>query len=157
MHAYFYPASDLAYLVAMSYTIKVRITNKTSDEIKLVESSVWMYANGGTWEQLPDNHKLVMGGSGTSGMLRFQTASGEYFAAAFGIHNYAPWSGIAVDLKAGDTLQEVHKTYYAGGSRSSPTVKDSMALTKTGKGMAISYEEESSKVYVATFEIVKAD
>ena len=134
--------------------IKVYVDNKNCDELKLVEKSVWMYANGGIWEEFGEVHKLTMNGSGTSGMLRYLTASGEYFAAAFGIHNYAPWSGLAVDITSGDTLQQVHKEFYAGGPRSSPTVQDATAKSKSGKSFSIKFEEESDKTYIATLTIM---
>ncbi|KIP11566.1 hypothetical protein PHLGIDRAFT_17937 [Phlebiopsis gigantea 11061_1 CR5-6] len=136
----------------MSYVIRVIVINKNCVEHKLVEKSVWMYANGGTWEQYGEVHKLTMGGSGTSGMLRFLSPSGEYFAIAVGIHNYAPWSGVAVDLGAGETLQAVHKEFYAGGPRSSPTVKDASATSKAGTHVAITFEQEPEKdrTYIAT-------
>ena len=139
----------------MSYTIKVFINNPNCVEHKLVEKSVWMYANGGTWEQYGEVHKLTMGGSGTSGMLRFVSPAGEYFAIAVGIHNYAPWSGVAVDLGAGQTLQVVHKEFYAGGPRSSPTVENASATSSHGTHVGVKFEQEPGKdhTYIATLTL----
>lgn len=139
----------------MSYTITLHLN--TTETMKLVESSVWHYANGGTWEISPsgsNTYVLTMSGSGTSGMLRFQLSSGELFAIAAGVHNYAPWSGVAVDLAPGNTLQVVHKEFYAGGSRSSPTVKNSSATSKLGQQVSVVYDKEDGRAYDALINVV---
>ncbi|EKM54207.1 uncharacterized protein PHACADRAFT_257886 [Phanerochaete carnosa HHB-10118-sp] len=140
----------------MTYTISVRVQSDT--RVQLVESSVWHYANGGTWNfsAAPDSFVLTMAGSGTSGMLRFQLPSGELFAIAVGIHNYAPWSGVAVDIGPSDTLQVVHKEFYAGGPRSSPTLKDSVGNSKSGLSAGVLYNdtESNDKSYKAVIAIV---
>ena len=93
----------------MTYTIKVVLWTDV-EGLELVESSVWHYANGGTWDlthgkgsgTTSPSYTLTMSGSGTSGMLRFKAPSGELCAVAVGIHNWAPWSGGAVDLTPGE-------------------------------------------------------
>ncbi|GJE97751.1 lectin [Phanerochaete sordida] len=144
----------------MTYTIKVVLWSDV-EGLELVESSVWHYANGGTWDLTHKGtdtsspaYTLTMSGSGTSGMLRFKARSGELCAVAVGIHNYAPWSGVAVDLTPGETLQAVHKEFYAGGKRSSPTLKDANATSKTGFVVAVTYDQSSdNKAYEATVGI----
>ena len=135
-----------------SYTVKVLIINKDCVEYKLVEKSVWTY---GIWEQYGEVHKLTMDGSNTSGMLRFLSPVGEYFAVAVGIHNYAPWSGVAVDLGAGQALQVVHKEYYSGGPRSSPTVENACATSTRGTYVGVKFEQEPGKerAYIATLTL----
>lgn len=126
----------------MSYTINVSVEKIPG--LELVECSVWHYANGGTWDlsgMASHKYVLTMGGSGTSGMLRFRMASGKLFAIAVGIHNWAPWSGVAIDLQPKETLQAVHKEFYAGGPRSSPTVKDSVG-NSSNYSVGVLYTDE---------------
>ncbi|KAH2263364.1 hypothetical protein KXV25_003981 [Aspergillus fumigatus] len=70
-----------------SYTIRLRIENDTSDILTVVEKTRWYYANGCTWTVKDDDHVLFIEGSGTSGMLRFKTFSGDFFTLVPGIHN----------------------------------------------------------------------
>ncbi|KAF2260524.1 fruit body lectin [Lojkania enalia] len=102
----------------MSYTIKLKVVNNTSDMLTVVEKTCWYYANGGTWTEQGNNHILFMSGSGTSGMLRFRTSAGETFGLAVGIHNYKRWCDLVVDLNDNDTAMKLHPTYYSdSGSR----------------------------------------
>ncbi|KAG1865908.1 Cytolysin/lectin [Suillus subalutaceus] len=73
----------------MSYTISVRTVDATSFNpgFTLVEKTVWHYANGGTWTNTGSIQTLAMGGSGTSGTLRFRSDFGEEFLVAMGVHN----------------------------------------------------------------------
>ncbi|KAH8428571.1 uncharacterized protein LDX57_006267 [Aspergillus melleus] len=102
----------------MSYTIRVRVTNGTPDTLTVVEKTCWYYANGGTWTEQDGQHVLHMGGSGTSGMLRFKSSSGENFTVVLGIHNYKPWCDAQVKLQDGDTAVKIHPEYYSGGKLS---------------------------------------
>ncbi|OXN06413.1 hypothetical protein CDV58_04146 [Aspergillus fumigatus] len=72
-----------------SYTIRLRIENDTSDILTVVKKKKtrWSYANGCTWSVKDDDHVLFIEGSGTSGMLRFKTFSGDFFTLVPGIHN----------------------------------------------------------------------
>ncbi|KAF4166915.1 hypothetical protein CNMCM6936_005824 [Aspergillus lentulus] len=108
-------------LAIMSYTIRLRIENGTSDTLTVVEKTCWYYANGSTWTEKDGEHVLFMGGSGTSGMLRFKTSSGDFFTVVLGMHNYNPWSGLLVNLREDDTALKLHPEYYNGGKFSSLT------------------------------------
>ncbi|KIK57114.1 hypothetical protein GYMLUDRAFT_229808 [Collybiopsis luxurians FD-317 M1] len=98
----------------MSYTITVKVYQTNPNAFfQLVEKGVWYYANGGTWSETDGVHKLTMGGSGTSGILRFRTEQGkEAFFVALGVHNYKPWvdiiTGLADDVTGVKALPEYY-------------------------------------------------
>ena len=98
----------------MSYTIAVRIfQTNPANYFRIVEKTVWNYANGGTWDEKNDTQVLTMGGSGTSGILRFKNdKTGEEFTAAFGVHNYKRWGDIVTGLANGDTATIIQPQYY---------------------------------------------
>nr|AXS59213.1 isolectin 2b [Hericium erinaceus] len=102
----------------MSYKINVRVyQTKPSAYYNLVEKGVWHFANGGTWTVCEEQHLLKMGGSGTSGTLRFASvACDAYFTVALGVHNYKPWVDIAVDQPSTDTCVHVHPQWYEEGT-----------------------------------------
>jgi hypothetical protein len=102
----------------MSYSISVRVIEHSDPQhwFRIVEKTNWHYANGGTWAECNGVHTLTMGGSGTSGMLRFMNNAGEYFLVALGVHNYKRWCDIVTDAKCSDTGVLVHPTYYENGS-----------------------------------------
>ncbi|KAF8522797.1 Cytolysin/lectin [Gautieria morchelliformis] len=79
------------------------------------------YANGGTWSESNGMLVLTMGGSGTSGTLRFVADTGEIFLIVLGLHNYAPWCNVVPDLAAMEPAEAVNAEYYAGGKRSGPS------------------------------------
>lgn len=115
----------------MAYTITLRVIQKTSDNFNIVEKTCWHYANGGIWSKPSGGyHKLSMGGSGTSGMLRFQSYSGEAFCLIAGVHNHKRWCDIIIDLKDGETAKIIHPSYYAKGGGPMPW-KQLSAMTKT--------------------------
>ncbi|KIJ57105.1 hypothetical protein M422DRAFT_238675 [Sphaerobolus stellatus SS14] len=73
----------------MSYTITIRVYQTNPNAFfHNVEKTVWKYANGGTWGESNGEYVLTMGGSGTSGSVRFVSDTGENFVATFGVHNY---------------------------------------------------------------------
>ena len=97
----------------MSYVITLHLN--TAETVQLVESSVWHYANGGTWSECDGEHTLTMGGSGTSGMLRFKPGQGdEAFSVAMGVHNYKPWVDIITGLASDVTCVASLPGYYNG-------------------------------------------
>jgi hypothetical protein len=102
--------------INMSYSIKVRVfQTNTNAFFHIVEKGVWHYANGGTWNETNGILTLTMGGSGTSGILRFMTEQGkEAFFVAMGVHNYKPWvdtiTGLGDDITGVKALPE----YYTG-------------------------------------------
>ncbi|KAH3004248.1 hypothetical protein KXV73_000804, partial [Aspergillus fumigatus] len=63
-----------------------RMTPPTSSQLSKKKTR-WSYANGCTWSVKDDDHVLFIEGSGTSGMLRFKTFSGDFFTLVPGIHN----------------------------------------------------------------------
>ncbi|KAF8256994.1 Cytolysin/lectin [Lactarius quietus] len=67
-------------LIPESYKVFSRETNPSKGGFfGIVEKTVWIYANGGTWDEAYGYQVLKMGGSGTSGSLRLQSDSGESF------------------------------------------------------------------------------
>ncbi|KAI3324400.1 fruit body lectin [Xylariaceae sp. AK1471] len=100
----------------MSYTINVRVYQSNTDTyFRIVENSVWHYANGGTWANSDGLLALTMGGSGTAGMLRFQTEEGkESFTVALGVHSYKPWVHILTDIATSATCVTLLPDYYNG-------------------------------------------
>ncbi|KAF4430547.1 hypothetical protein F53441_13951 [Fusarium austroafricanum] len=98
----------------MSYTIKVRVYQTSQNAyFHIVEKACWYYANGSEWREENGVLTLHMGGSGTSGMLRFKTEEGkEAFFVAMGVHNYKPWvdtvTGLADNVTCGKALPEYY-------------------------------------------------
>ncbi|KAK7450569.1 hypothetical protein VKT23_012878 [Stygiomarasmius scandens] len=98
----------------MSYTIKVRVYQTNPNAFfKVVEKGVWHFANGGTWSEQDGVLLLTMGGSGTSGMLRFMTEQGkEAFFIAMGVHNSKRWVDIVTGLANDVTCVRALPEYY---------------------------------------------
>ncbi|CAL1698072.1 unnamed protein product [Somion occarium] len=100
----------------MSYTITTRIYQTNPNAwFTTVEKTVWNYANGGTWSEVGEKQVLTMGGSGTSGILRFNSGS-EYFIVALGVDNSKRWVDVATGLTSSQTATDAHKDYYTGGT-----------------------------------------
>ncbi|KAI9464096.1 fungal fruit body lectin [Lactarius psammicola] len=111
--------NDLTVRVAisqeMSYSIKVLIyqTNPSKNGyFRVVEKTVWKYANGGTWNGVDGYHVLKMGGSGTSGSLRLLSNTGESFVVTLGIHNHKRWGDIVTNLGNDETACVINPQYY---------------------------------------------
>ncbi|KAI1410101.1 fruit body lectin [Hypoxylon sp. FL1857] len=102
----------------MSYSIKVRVYQTNVNAFfSIVEKSIWHYANGGTWVETGGEHTLTIGGSGTSGMLRFVAADGaEPFWVAVGVHNSVRWVDIVTNLTGEDTCVKSLPDYYNNGN-----------------------------------------
>ncbi|KAF6743564.1 fruit body lectin [Ephemerocybe angulata] len=98
----------------MSYSITVRVYQRNPNAFfKIVEKGVWHYANGGTWSDKDGVQTLTMGGSGTSGMLRFMTEGGkEAFFVAMGVHNYKRWVDVITGLADDITCVKAMHEYY---------------------------------------------
>jgi hypothetical protein len=152
------------------YTINLNFQNWSDPEnIVLVESSVWYFAQGGTWynssststANSPPN-QLSMNGSGTSGMLRFlDTNYMTMFAVAMGFNNSEPWSDIIVDLAPGDTLQWLHPSYYNEGSRVNRLNQKNTTVTSKADDwtFSLTYDDNPTEtsvgpVYTATLTVV---
>ncbi|KAF4612357.1 hypothetical protein D9613_003895 [Agrocybe pediades] len=100
----------------MSYSIALRTyqTNTTAF-FHPVEQTVWHFANGGTWSDTDGTKTLTMGGSGTSGGIRFLSNTNEQFIVFVGVHNYVRWCDIAVD-PVGNTATTLNPVYYQKGT-----------------------------------------
>ena len=98
----------------MSYSIKVFIYQIDTEGayFRVVEKTVWNYANGETWDEVNGYHLLKMGGSGTSGSFRLQSNTDESFVITLGIDGYEPWGDIVTDLTSCQTACVTTPLYY---------------------------------------------
>ncbi|KAG2366745.1 lectin [Suillus spraguei] len=132
----------------MSYTISARPIDNTSyyPGFTLVEKTVWYYANGGTWSDTGSSLTLVMGGSGTSGAVRFRNGSGEEFLVVLGVHNYKRWCDIVTDLAPGDTAMKIQPEYYQEGNPRNEMLGKQLAeiqkTSKKGTKVQVKYVQE---------------
>ncbi|PCH36032.1 lectin 1a [Wolfiporia cocos MD-104 SS10] len=136
----------------MSYTIVVRVIDASDVGFSLVEKTVWYYANGGTWSNTNGIQTLVMGGSGTSGTLRFKSGDGEAFLVAVGVHNYKHWCDVAVDLTDGDTSMKVQPTYYESTDRAKVREEQLSEITRKnskGRSISVKYVTQDSNTFHA--------
>ncbi|KAL4779267.1 fungal fruit body lectin [Aspergillus varians] len=129
----------------MSYTISLNIRNDTTESLAVVEKTCWYYANGGIWTEHGSNHALTMGGSGTSGILRFRSDSGELFTAIVGIHNYNPWGDVQVDLAGGDTGVKLNPEYYSGGRLSGEAHSEIQRPTSKGRNVKLYFDAREGR------------
>ena len=136
----------------MSYTIHLRVNQTGTDFFGMVEQTVWYYANGGTWTYNNGEMVLTMGGSGTSGTLRFKNASGSLVLVALGVHNYKRWCDIVTDLAPKDTGVAIQPTYYkdggGDGSRNDMLWKQLSKIEKTdakGNSFSVNFFKEDGK------------
>ena len=98
----------------MSYTITAQVYQTDQDAFfRVVEETVWKYANGGTWSHVGGTHVLTMGGSGTCGSLRFVSDTGENFIVTLGVHNYKRWGDIVTNLSSDQTGVIITPQYYS--------------------------------------------
>jgi Fungal fruit body lectin len=97
----------------MSYKITVRVYQTNQNAFfQIVEKTMWEYANGGTWTQENGQEVITMGGSGTSGTLRFVADTGENFIVALGVHNYKRWCDIVTNLANNEPGVIINPQYY---------------------------------------------
>jgi hypothetical protein len=135
----------------MGYTITVRVTDATNSGFTIAEKNVWHYANGGSWSDNDSVHTLVMGGSGTSGMLCFKNGAGEKFLVVLGIHNYVRWCDIVTDLGNGDTGTKIQSEYYSDTPRGGMLWEQlDQIQKKSAKGTTVDvkYIKESGNSFV---------
>ena len=98
----------------MSYAITAQVYQTNPNTFfHIVEKTVWNYANGGTWSETDGKHTLTMGGSGTSGSLRFLADDGENFIVTLGVHNYLRWGDIVTNLLNNETGVIINPEYYS--------------------------------------------
>ncbi|KAJ8517586.1 hypothetical protein ONZ45_g5253 [Pleurotus djamor] len=107
---------------------------------QIVERTVWNYANGGTWTDVGGKQVLTMGGSGTSGILRFNDKN-EYFTVALGVHNYKHWVDVTTGLTSNSTATVLHKDYYTSGKRASVREKQLGEFkVASGRNIEVKYD-----------------
>jgi hypothetical protein len=130
----------------MSYNIKVRVyQTNTNAFFRIVEQGVWHYANGGTWSDKDGVLTLTMGGSGTSGMLRFMTEHGkEAFFIALGVHNYKRWVDIVTGLADDVTCVKALPEYY---NDTNPVRVQSREAQRTSQSITNMYGRNISANY----------
>ncbi|EFX06021.1 fungal fruit body lectin [Grosmannia clavigera kw1407] len=68
---------------------------------------------GSSVEPTFDGHKLIMKGSGTSGLLRFRSSNGEEVGIVVGVHNYKRWCHIVTDFGINETSHARRAKYYS--------------------------------------------
>ena len=141
----------------MSYIITARIYQTNPNAFfQPIESTVWNYANGGTWSLVDGAHVLTMGGSGTSGILRFESDTGERFSVALGVHNNARWCDIVTGLAAKDTAVAIHPEYYNNGKRAytrEKTLKEYSVKSSAGRNFQVKYAVAEGNKLVANIII----
>jgi len=102
----------------MSYKITAQVYQTNPNAFfRIVEQTVWKFANGGTWDQVNGAYVLTMGGSGTSGSLRFVSDTGENFIITLGVHNYKRWGDIVTNLTPEQTGVIITPQYYSDAHR----------------------------------------
>ncbi|KAF8452858.1 lectin [Boletus edulis BED1] len=102
----------------MSYSITLRVYQRNPGRgfFSIVEKTVFHFANGGTWSEANGAETLTMGGSGTSGVLRFKSDK-ELITVAVGVHNYKRWCDVVTGLKPDETALVINPQYYNNGPR----------------------------------------
>ncbi|KZP28835.1 lectin [Athelia psychrophila] len=124
----------------MSYKITASVfqTNPNTS-FRVVEQTVFHYANGGTWDTVEGQKLLTMGGSGTSGTIRFLSENGqEGFIVALGVHNYKRWCDVITNLKSDETGVLINPQYYNNGGRDYQREKQLVSYSvKNAKGREI--------------------
>ena len=107
----------------MAYTITSKVyQTSTNAFFRVVEKAVF---SNGTWDEVNDTHILTIGGSGTSGCLRFVADTGENFIVTLGVHNYKPWGDIVTKLSNDQTGVKINPEYYEkeyGGTQNADRV-----------------------------------
>jgi hypothetical protein len=128
----------------MSYTITARIYRTNSNAFfRVVEKTVWHFANGGTWGEVNETQVLKMGGSGTCGSLRFENETGdEKFIVTLGVHNYKRWGDIVTNLTNEETGVVITPQYYSDEHRDREQQRERQLATysvRNAKGREISF------------------
>ena len=146
----------------MSYKIKVFLyqTNPASGKyFRLVEDTVWKFANGGTWDEVNGYYVLKMGGSGTSGSLRFVSDAGGSFVVTLGVHNYKRWGDIVTNLKDDQTACIINPEYYSQDCSNREKQREKQLSTyqvADSKGVKYSFEYTVAEGNDLTVRIVIA-
>lgn len=141
----------------MKYTIELRVAQQSNDHFRIVEKSCGRYHVDHEWSEKQGCHVLSMGGSGTSGMLRLKSRSGDAFCLAIGIHNHKRWCDIVVDLEDESTAQSIHPGYYRPGGADELWQQLSEVTKTTARGVELKLEftKKEGTYLFATFTIFK--
>ncbi|KAH9171891.1 fungal fruit body lectin [Lactarius sanguifluus] len=134
--------------VNQGYSIKVLVfqTNPQQNEFfRVVEKTVWNFANGGTWSEVDGCDILRMNGSGTSGALRLLSNKGQGCIITLGVHNYKRWGDIITNLKQDQTACVINPQYYS---------KDHPNMEKQRERQLASYETTDLQGRKFSFEYV---
>lgn len=143
----------------MSYTLHLRLINDTPDSLSLVEQTFW-WGKSTRWSQIDSTgvYVLSMANSGSSGMLRFQTSRGDYFAVAVGVHNYKRWCDVLVDTADDSPLTKLHPKYYDDKDAKYQALwaqaSEFEATAKSGKTVRVKFYQAEGNVLRATVEYV---
>ncbi|PHH71788.1 hypothetical protein CDD82_6336 [Ophiocordyceps australis] len=136
----------------MSYTITTRVYQTNHNAFFApVEFCVF---NNGSWTSCSYEPVLTMGGSGTSGCIRFVADTGENFIVAIGVHNYKPWGDIVTKLDTNQTGVKLLPEYYEtewGGTQKKERVDvrwktlSSYEVTRDGRKYAFKFTVTEGK------------
>ncbi|KAJ2986601.1 hypothetical protein NUW58_g4948 [Xylaria curta] len=140
----------LTSFYSMSYSVRVRVRHNCSDAyFHVAEMAVWHYANGGSWANSDGVLMLTMGGSGTSGMLRFQTSDDkEPFTVVLGVHNWKPWVHVLTDVAPNETTVALLPQYYAGGKHSGVAIVPSVTVQNSAcRNISATYKNTEGRDY----------
>ncbi|KAG6856719.1 hypothetical protein H0H87_001508 [Tephrocybe sp. NHM501043] len=122
--------------MSQKYNISLRIFQTNPNTFfRIVEKTVWNYANGGEWNEVNGQTVLTINGSGTSGTLRFLADNGENFIVAVGVHNYKRWTDIVTNLAPDQTGVIINPQYYSQKDREQQREKQLVSYeVKNAKG-----------------------
>ncbi|KAF2260527.1 fruit body lectin, partial [Lojkania enalia] len=138
----------------MSYTINLSIKKDDNDTLSVVEKTCWYYSGGADWTEREGHHILSLKASGTSGMLRFRTSTGESFCLAVGVHNYSRWCDIIVDAGDDDTAVRIHPAYYSESNPRNQMLWNQLSslerTTATGRTLTIKFFRDDGHELFAT-------
>jgi hypothetical protein len=139
----------------MAYSIRINVINNTSDTLAIVEKTTWYYTSSCEWSEFSGGHLLSMGGSGTSGMIRFKSSNGEQIGLVTGVHNYKRWCDLVVNIENTgadkSTSMYIHPTYYQPGTNATTREKQLSSVVKTtAKGKRVTaffYVDDGNNLY----------
>lgn len=120
----------------MTYKITLRVYQTNVNAwFRVVEKTVWNDAGSGFWTEVDGKHTLTMGGSGTSGTLRF--------LVVVGVHNYRRWTDVVADLTSDQTGMVINPEYYGGGTRTHGTWEQTLTTHEVhnawGRRLAVTW------------------
>ncbi|GJF00619.1 fungal fruit body lectin [Phanerochaete sordida] len=133
----------------MSYTITLRIyQTNTNAFFRVVEAAVWTAAGGGTWDAVRGEHVLTVN-SGSAGVLRLVSDTGEVSTVALGVHEDKRWCDIVTGLQPGQTAASVLGEYYVAGG----TVDRSYMRKKQAESYAVTSLGPQARKYTVAYSV----